>query len=179
MLVAIGACDTDVCVPYIKNFVNNKNVELSVYQKEEIEKMKSLDPMPIDEFVKVDAYIRGCPMDKTEFLQFIKQTLLGKEFKVYEKPICHECNLRERGCLLKIGVECMGPVTFGNCEVMCPQKNYPCIGCRGPFTDANFEAYFKLLESRGIPKETIFNHLNRFAGVKFERLIKAEKEKKS
>ncbi len=179
MLVAIGACATDGCVPAIKNFVNNKNVELSVYQKEEIEKMKSLDPMPIDEFVKVDAYIRGCPMDKAEFLQFIKQTLLGKKFKVYEKPICHECNLRERGCLLKQGIECLGPVTFGNCEVMCPQKNYPCIGCRGPFSDANFEAYFKLLESRGIPKETIFNHLNRFAGVKFERLIKAEKEKKS
>ncbi len=173
-LVAIGSCATDGCVPAIKNFVNNKNVQLSVYQQKELEQMKSLNPMPVDKHVYVDAYIRGCPMDKQEFLQFIKQTLLGKEFKVYEKPICYECNLRERGCLLEEGIECLGPVTFGNCSVMCPQENYPCIGCRGPYGDTNFEAYFKLLESKGIPKDTIFKHLNRFAGVKFQAMMEKD-----
>lgn len=169
MLVAIGACATDGCVPAIKNFMNNKNLDPSVFEEDEFKKYKGLNPMPIDEYVKVDHYIYGCPMDKAEFLKFIKQTLLGKEFKVYQKPICHECNLRERGCLLESGVECLGPVTFGNCSVMCPQENYPCVGCRGPYDDANFEAYFKLLEEKGIPKETIFAHLSRFAGVKFKR----------
>ena len=178
LLVAIGACATDGCVPAIKNFVNNKNIELSVYEEKELEAMKSLNPMPIDEFVKVDYSIYGCPMDKAEFLEFMKQVLLGKTFKQYQKPICHECNLKERGCLLESGIECMGPVTFGNCSVMCPQENYACIGCRGPYEDANFEAYFKLLESKGIPKETIFSHLNRFAGIKFKRLIDAECETK-
>jgi sulfhydrogenase subunit delta len=177
-LVAIGACATDGCVPAIKNFVDNKNIELSVYQAQELEKMQSLNPMPIDEFVTVDYYIYGCPMDKKEFLQFMKQTLLGKEFRMYQKPICYECNLQERGCLLEEGVECLGPVTFGNCSVMCPHENYPCIGCRGPYEDANFEAYFKLLESKGIPKETIFSHLNRFAGIKFKRMIDQECEEK-
>ena len=38
-LIAIGACATDGCVPAIKNFVDNKNVELSVYQQEELEKL--------------------------------------------------------------------------------------------------------------------------------------------
>ena len=32
---------------------------------------------------QVDGDIRGCPMDKAEFLAFMKQTLLGKDFKVY------------------------------------------------------------------------------------------------
>ncbi len=178
MLVAIGACATDGCVPAIKNFIDNKNIELSVYEKEELKKMQSLDPMPIDEFVKVDHYIYGCPMDKTEFLQFMKNILFGKAFKPYQKPICHECNLRERGCLLEEGVECLGPVTFGNCSVMCPQENYPCVGCRGPYDDANFEAYFQLLESKGIPKKTIFAHLNRFAGVKFKRMMDKEMEER-
>lgn len=179
ILVAIGACASDGCVPAIKNFMNNKNVDPSVFAKAEFKKYKSLNPMPIDEYVKVDHYIYGCPMDKAEFLQFMKQTLLGKEFKVTQKPICYECNLRERGCLLEEGVECLGPVTFGNCSVMCPQENYPCIGCRGPYTDANFEAYFKLLREKGIPKETIFTHLNRFAGVKFKRLMEKEKSDKT
>ncbi|MDA3856031.1 MAG: hypothetical protein PF569_07245 [Candidatus Woesearchaeota archaeon] len=175
-LIAIGSCATDGCVPAIKNFINNKNIELSVYQKEELEQMKSLNPMPIDEFVKVDGYIRGCPMDKAEFLQFMKATLLGRDFKVYEKPVCYECNLREVGCLLEKGIECMGPVTFGNCSVMCPEMNYPCIGCRGPYTDTNFEAYFKLLESKGLKREVIFSHLNRFAGVKFQKLLENKEE---
>lgn len=168
-LIAIGACATDGCVPAIKNFVNNQNVELSVYQKEEVEQMNSLDPRPIDDFVKVDGYIRGCPMDKVEFLNFIKQTLLGKDFKEYHKPICYECNLRERGCLLDEGKECLGPITYGNCSVMCPMSNYPCVGCRGPYEDANFEAFFKLLQSKGVPKDKIFEHINRFAGIKFQR----------
>ena len=179
IMVAIGSCATDGCVPAIKNFINNKNLKDTVYDKEEIKKFKSLDPKPLDEFVKIDFSIRGCPMDKAEFLQFMKQTLLGKEFKIDEKPICHECNLRERGCLLEEGVECLGPVTFGNCSVMCPEKNYPCVGCRGPYSDSNFEAYFKLLRSKGIPRETIFSHLNRFAGVKFKRMIDKEVEEKN
>lgn len=170
-LIAIGSCGTDGCVPAIKNFVNNKNIELSVYEQEEIEKLKSLNPMPQDEFVKIDGYIRGCPMDKAEFLNFIKQTLMGKDFKIYEKPICHECNLREVGCLLEKGIECLGPVTFGGCSVMCPERNYPCIGCRGPYTDANLDAYFKLLQMKGVSKEIVYSHLNRFAGIKFQKLM--------
>ena len=135
--------------------------------------MKSrVGPLPLDSFVKVDASIRGCPMDKAEFLQFIKQTLLGKKFKISQKPICHECNLRERGCLLEEGIECLGPITFGNCAIMCPQENYPCIGCRGPYQDTNFKAYFKLLKSKGIPKQTIISHINQFAGVKFAKMMK-------
>jgi sulfhydrogenase subunit delta len=179
ILVAMGACATDGCVPAIKNFINNKNLDASVFKQEELNKYKGLNPLPIDEYVRVDGYIYGCPMDKAEFLQFMKQTLLGKEFKVYQKPICYECNLRERGCLLEEGIECLGPVTFGNCSVMCPQENYACVGCRGPYEDVNFEAYFKLLQDKGIPKETIFSHLNRFAGVKFKRMIDKECEEKN
>ena len=173
-LIAIGSCATDGCVPAIKNFINNKNIELSVYEQNEIDELKSLNPMPIDEYVKVDGYIRGCPMDKVEFLDFIKETLLGKDFKVYDKPICFECNLKEVGCLLEKGIECLGPVTQGNCSVMCPQENYGCIGCRGPYNDANYDAYFRLLEMKGVKHELAWSHLNRFAGIKFERAINAE-----
>lgn len=170
-LIAIGACACEGCVPAIKNFVNNKNVELSVYKPEELHELHSIDPKPIDEFVVVDGYIRGCPMDKIEFYKFIKATLLGKDFKIYQKPICYECNLQENGCLLEKGIECLGPITFGNCSVMCPHENYGCIGCRGPYEDANYEAYFKLLKQKGVSKETTFSHINRFAGVKFQRAM--------
>ena len=189
-LIAIGACATDGCVPAIKNFQPMKSPllkgDLGGFWKktEEGKNLKTEDyklkiaPSPLDDHVQIDGYIRGCPMDKVEFLDFIKQTLLGKTFKTYEKPICYECNLRERGCLLEEGIECLGPVTYGNCSVMCPEENYPCVGCRGPYSETNFEAYFKLLEQKGIPKETIFAHLTRFAGVKFARMME-ERHKKS
>ncbi len=173
MLVAIGACATDGCVPAIKNFMN-RNLDKSVMQWKELVEYSEVDPQPIDDTIMVDAYIRGCPMDRVEFFQFLKQVLAGKAFRPYEKPVCFECNLRERGCLLEEGIECLGPVTFGNCSVMCPEKNYPCVGCRGPYSQANFEAFFKLLKSKGVSKKVAQSHLNRFAGVKFERMMKGE-----
>lgn len=178
-LIAIGACATDGCVPAIRNFMPAAN-QISSFSKGRLEgvciEKNSISPTPIDDHVQVEGYIRGCPMDKAEFMQFIKQTLLGKEFKIYEKPICCECNLRERGCLLEEGIECLGPITFGNCSIMCPSENYPCIGCRGPYSQTNFKAYFKMLEQKGIPKETIFSHISRFAGVKFVRMMEEKNE---
>lgn len=175
-LIAIGACATDGCVPALKNFT--KRTSLKVIPDPSPHQKNELPPSPLDDHVQIDGYIRGCPMDKAEFLQFIKQTLLGKAFKTYEKPICHECNLRERGCLLEEGLECLGPITYGNCSIMCPIENYPCIGCRGPYSETNFQAYFKLLEQKGIPKETILNHINRFAGVKFTRMMEEYSQEK-
>ncbi|MBN1645798.1 hypothetical protein JW868_02045 [Candidatus Woesearchaeota archaeon] len=182
MLVAIGACATDGCVPAIKNFTDKCAVIEATYKNvkhniEEIQKnLKSVDPAPIDKFVKVDYYIRGCPMDKVEFLKFMKTILMGKEFKAANKPICHTCMLQENGCLLDQGRECLGPVTIGDCSVMCPHFNHPCIGCRGPFPDANFHAYFDNLLKRGIDPATTMQRLNKYAGLKFKEMIEKQFE---
>lgn len=169
ILVAIGACATDGCIPQIKNFMDKKKVEKTVYKK--TEHIKSIDPVPLDKYVPVDYYIRGCPMDKEEFLQFIKDILLGKEFWNYEKPICHTCTLQENKCLLQHGILCLGPITYGNCSVMCPHYGFGCIGCRGPYTDANFEKYFVLLEEMKIkPKEAI-DRVNKYAGLRIKELM--------
>lgn len=169
VLVAIGACAAEGCIPQIKNFMDKKKVEKAVYRK--TEHLKAIDPVPLDKYVRVDYYIRGCPMDKEEFLQFIKDILLGKEFLVYEKPVCHACTLQENKCLLQHGELCLGPITYGNCSVMCPHYGFGCIGCRGPYTDANFEKYFVLLEEMKIkPKEAI-DRINKYAGLRIKELM--------
>ena len=172
ILVAIGACATDGCVPAIRNFMDQDVMKVVYHDK--TKHLRSVEPSPVDKHVKVDYYIRGCPMDKVEFLQFMKSVLMGKEFKVDMKPICHSCNLQGNACLLEQGKECLGPITFGNCSVMCPHFKSPCIGCRGPYPDANFEAYVKMMEKKGYDRKHIMQRLNKYAGIKFRELIEKE-----
>lgn len=170
ILVAIGSCATDGCIPQIKNFASKNEVEKYVYGSK-TRHLKSVEPSPLDKHVKVDYYLRGCPLDKVEFLTFLKDVLLKKEFKPYEKPICHECNLQENDCLLEKGQFCMGPVTIGECSIMCPHHGFRCIGCRGPYTDSNFDKYFILLEENKISVEETKKLINKFAGLKIKETI--------
>jgi sulfhydrogenase subunit delta len=173
VLVAMGACATDGCVPAIKNFVDADGAQKVVYGNM-TKHLKIVDPTPIDKHVKVDYYVRGCPADKMELLQLFKAVLTGKKFRPEERPICHACNLQNNGCLLEKGKECLGPVTFGNCSVMCPHFAHPCIGCRGPLPDANFEAYFEMMEKKGYSREHIMQRMNKYAGLRFKEYITKE-----
>jgi len=169
ILVALGSCATDGNVPCIKNFMNREEVEGAVYKT--TDHLNPIEPVPVDKHVKVDYYIRGCPADEAEIVQFIKDILSGKEFKVYEKSVCHNCNLQENSCLLEEGKDCLGPITFGNCSVMCPHYGFTCIGCRGPYTDANFEKFFKILHVHGFKQDYIDKIINKFAGIRYKELI--------
>ncbi|USN45543.1 MAG: hypothetical protein H6502_00190 [Candidatus Woesearchaeota archaeon] len=175
VLVAIGACATDGCVPAIRNFLDDKDTQKVVYH-DQTKHLQVVDPSPVDKHVKVDYYVRGCPMDKLEFLQLMKAILSGNDFKVPLKSMCHNCNLQGNLCLLERGRECLGPITFGNCSVMCPDFDHPCIGCRGPFPDANFEAYFTMMERKGFSRKHMMQRINKYAGIKFRELIEKQNE---
>lgn len=176
LLVALGNCATDGNIPSIKNFLDKNQVEKAVYRT--TDHLKTIDPVPIDKHVRVDYYIRGCPADRAEITQFIKDFLAGKEFKLYEKSICHDCTLQENGCLLEAGQDCLGPITFGNCSVMCPHYGFRCISCRGPYTDSNFDKFFKILHVSEFKQEYIDTIINKFAGLKYHELIEKEKAKR-
>lgn len=175
LLVALGSCATDGNIPCIKNFLDKEMVERAVYKT--TGHMGLVRPVPIDKHVRVDYYIRGCPADRAEITQFIKDMLVGKEFKLYEKSVCHECTLQENMCLLEDGKDCLGPVTFGNCSVMCPHYGFACIGCRGPYTDSNFEKFFKILHTKGFSQDYIDKIMNKFAGLGFREMVEKSRAK--
>ncbi|MBR9690411.1 hypothetical protein GOV08_01880 [Candidatus Woesearchaeota archaeon] len=178
ILVALGACAGEGGVQQQKNFMDKKKVQAYVYGN----KTKHLDvetPVPITEYVEVDYYIKGCPADKEEIVWFVKQALLGKVPKQYEKPVCHECKLREKYCLLEQGQDCYGPITFGNCSVMCPDYNHPCTGCRGPFSDGNFEEHIKLLQEKGFSKRLIMQRINKYGGLRTQKIMQEAKDGKN
>ena len=167
-IVALGTCSSLGGVPTIRNFMDEKKVMKFVYPK--VNYLKSVKPMPIDKYIKVDYYLPQCPPSKEEFLEFLKNIVKDIEPKEYNKPVCLECMKNENECLLHNGIPCLGPITNGGCDALCPSNRFECYGCRGPYKDANLKAFIKLLEEKGYNKKAIKDRITVFSGLKFEEL---------
>lgn len=101
----------------------------------------------IDTFEKVDYYIPGCPPDPTMLCDLIEELTGGQPSK--KAPVvCSKCNRRpvkgypgsgsssrlpvEHICFNSLGRICLGFMTRGGHDAMCPKGGLPCWGCRGP-----------------------------------------------
>ncbi|MBW2971791.1 hypothetical protein KY359_02030 [Candidatus Woesearchaeota archaeon] len=179
-LVALGACACTGCIPAYRNFIDTSKYASLVYEK--VQEIRDQPATPISEHVHVDYFIPGCPPDKKQIASFIKDALLGKTPKDYDKPVCFECRLNENRCLLDNGRMCLGPITRGGCDSICTNGKLECWGCRGPTPDANIPLMIKLLEKKGFTKEHIKQRLRTFAGMQMEKpplkTVKPKKEKK-
>ena len=119
---------------------------------------------PLADFVKVDAAIPGCPMEKDEFLRAVTALLNGDLPQPAAYPVCADCKWREQDCLLvSRAIACAGPVTTAGCGARCPGFNVPCIGCRGPVDEANFGSMAEILRTSAVPQERVLGRLRMFA----------------
>ncbi len=159
-LVAMGACATHGGIPIQRNFIEKKELQKYVYNQKMLK--DSIDVAPIDKFIKVDHYLYGCPIIKSEFIEFIEAYLKGKKKEQFKGPVCMECPRRGKDCFLNQGIECLGSITQGGCKALCTSQNVPCTMCRGPLESANFPVEIKLLESFGLSKKEILNKLRYF-----------------
>jgi len=113
---------------------------------------------PLDEVVDVDYYIPGCPPTPAIIENALNALLSGRlpprgAVLAGQRALCYECPLNETKpekpaladvkrvwevivdpdmCLLAQGILCLGPVTRGGCEALCPGAHMPCTGCFGP-----------------------------------------------
>lgn len=121
---------------------------------------------PVAEFVRVDAAIPGCPMEKEEFLRAVASILNGDLPLPETTPVCRECQFQENECLLhKYGIPCLGPVTLGGCKGRCPGYRVPCIGCRGPIEEANYQSWSDILREKGIADSVLLRLPRTFASL--------------
>jgi F420-non-reducing hydrogenase small subunit len=115
----------------------------------------------LDEVVKVDVKLPGCPTTPELFAQAVTSLLEGKPFALSEKSVCDECpTIREKKavgtlrrplepvdgvgnslntvrCFMEQGFLCQGPATRGGCGgsegiPRCIRAYMPCRGCFGP-----------------------------------------------
>lgn len=172
-IVAFGSCACVGGVPSMKNFLDETETMKLVYPV--YNHLKAEDPTPIDRHIKVDYYLPQCPPSKEELIEFIKCIVTRREFKPYNEPVCFECRKLGNPCFLDKGKICMGPVTNGGCNAICPSNNVECYGCRGPCKDFNLKAFQGMLKQMGYTEEKMHDKMQTFAGLQF----KEEEEEKT
>jgi len=133
---------------------------------------------PIDYFVDVDYYIRGCPPPQSVLGNVLLSLVEERETERYSSIVCNQCTRKiigkkkplSRGlgrapdpeiCLLDQGYLCLGSITRDGCGAPCTLSGMPCIGCRGPSDylyrrDNLYKSVIKMLSARmGQPEEAV------------------------
>ena len=162
VLVALGSCACFGGVNQLKNkFKDLDWPKKIVYGDHDIE---SGPVRAVEEVVKVDLKIYGCPVKKEEVEKIVLNIALGKSVEHPKYPVCIECKANENLCLFELGEPCLGPVTRAGCDAWCPNSRAGCWGCRGPAEDANIEQMIKIMKEHGFSEETIMDRLECFGG---------------
>ncbi|HTT67530.1 MAG TPA: hypothetical protein VMF70_05825 [Gemmatimonadales bacterium] len=163
ILVAIGACACLGGVNAIRNRRPLTELAREVYEGREDGVFAALpDASPLAAVVQVDYEIRGCPIDRPEFLEAVRSLLAGTVPFVPPHAVCVECTLRGTPCLLEAGVACLGSVARAGCGAVCPAYGAPCEACRGFHDVPNFEALGEAFLRHGLPRATAAEKLELF-----------------
>jgi coenzyme F420-reducing hydrogenase gamma subunit len=165
LLVALGAC---ACF----GGVNNLRTRFSLPELvEEVYGTHAIATGPVQrlsDVVVVDYELTGCPISKAEFEWLVRHLIIGIMPQKPKYPVCVECKQRLNSCVFDMGVLCMGPVTMGGCNAVCPRNHAGCWGCRGAVDEANFESLVAILQEHGFTDSQIAeraNFFNAFSGV--------------
>ncbi len=161
ILVAYGSCAAIGGVNGMKNNLDLDKAREYVYPKNS-QHFPTIPTMPVDQVVKVDYYVYGCPIYPPEFLKIVKAILAGLPYKVPNKAVCVECKLNENVCLYEKGVICLGPITKGGCNSWCPNNGNICYGCRGLLDDPNMNGQKDVMEKYGITMDMLKNKINMY-----------------
>jgi len=151
ILVAIGACATTGGINKLKNNFDLEDVKTCVYGKDA--GMPHLDTAmtkAVDEVVKVDYKVHGCPMHRPEFAYVVRCLLMGKKPEIPEWPVCVECKAKGNPCLWDYGQVCLGPIIRAGCGARCPSAGFRCFGCRGYIDNPNVNAAKDVIEKYGL-----------------------------
>jgi coenzyme F420-reducing hydrogenase gamma subunit len=160
-IIPIGSCAVCGGIPAIKNTNEEYQVQKRVYNNTSV--IHSAKALPIDQCVKVDGYIKGCPMGVRDLTELVISLLMDKKPDFLEYCVCVECKLKGNICVLvAFGQPCMGPVTNAGCDALCPSHNRGCYGCWGPMKDANAMALAEQFEKMGLKREDIFRKFTEF-----------------
>jgi coenzyme F420-reducing hydrogenase gamma subunit len=156
ILIALGACATIGGINKLKNNFDLAEVKRCVYGK--AANMPHLDTAPtkaVDEVVKVDYKVHGCPIDRKEFTYVVRCLLMGKRPEIPDVPVCVDCKSKGNVCLWDYGQVCLGPVIRAGCGARCPSSGFRCFGCRGYVDNPNVNAAKDVIERYGLTVDVL------------------------
>ncbi|MBL4901770.1 MAG: methyl viologen-reducing hydrogenase [Desulfocapsa sp.] len=171
ILIALGTCATHGGIPGLLNsWGMEKGVENAYTTSTTDDCQVPADIVPkqldrvyaLDEKVKVDLILPGCPPNPRLIAEVIMALVEGRDPVLPGKSVCDACPTKRQGkgdvksvsrflhnakydpdkplnemrCLLEQGLLCMGPVTAAGCArengPSCISARVPCRGCFGP-----------------------------------------------
>ena len=174
ILVALGNCAAMGGIPEIKNYQEKSNTIKHVYKY--INGISNPEISEIDNFVKVDFTLPGCPINAEEFLKYIPEILSGKIPTIPDQPVCVECKKAGNRCLLLDKKPCFGPMILGGCNAVCPTARMVCQGCRGLRPNGNVPAMRATLKNMMTDEE--FENTSEIYGLRDDIEERANKTKK-
>lgn len=176
-LIALGSCACFGGIPALANQFHLEELYEKVFRGSKTTDSAAtptIDVPPLtdrvyalDEVVKVDVYLPGCPSSPDIVADALVSLLEGKAFSLPERSVCDDCpmkreqkadialkrplgpaipmdaELEKSRCLMEIGYLCLGPVTKSGCGgrekvPRCVKGRMTCRGCFGPIRkDAN------------------------------------------
>ncbi len=161
ILVTLGACSTIAGINALKNFQPKEQYQKAVYPDDPT-KYETTTARAVDEIVKVDAFIPGCPIDTGEFVRVVKNLVLGKKPDLPTNPVCAECKMKENVCVYEKGIQCLGPVTRAGCGARCPSNGGYCFGCRGIIPEPNIKSQQDIMQKYNLTFEQMQNKFKLF-----------------
>jgi F420-non-reducing hydrogenase small subunit len=182
ILVAFGSCACEGCIPGLANFNPVNEIVETAFSTVTTDDGSEIRPRPrypapegelriptllprlrtLDEVVKVDYYMPGCPPESHQIAAVVELVIKalhgeaqlpppGAVIGVGNSTVCDECPRKRNEktikyftriqsleapdptlCLLEQGIPCNGPATRSGCNARCPQAGAQCIGCYGP-----------------------------------------------
>ncbi len=165
-LIAIGACATAGGIQALRNFADVEQYVRAVYAHPEYIDTLA-ESRPIEDYVKVDFELRGCPIDKGQLLEVVNAFLNRRRPNVPAHSQCIECKLNGTVCVMVAGgTPCLGPVTQAGCGNICPPFQRGCYGCFGPGEAPNTASLAGKFAETGMerrPARDLFRSFNAYA----------------
>lgn len=161
IVVAFGSCAHIGGINALKNFQQPAEYREAVYP-DDPNKYETTTAKAIDEVIKVDAIIPGCPIDTGEFIRVVKNVALGKNPNIPAYPVCVECKKNENVCVYEKGIQCIGPVTRAGCNARCPSNGGYCFGCRGMIPEPNVNSQQDIMQKYELTFEQMLDKFKLF-----------------
>jgi F420-non-reducing hydrogenase small subunit len=170
VIISLGSCANFGGIPALGNMYTNNQILDTVYRETDgTDAADNPSDVPaltdrvyaVNEVIKVDVALPGCPPTPEWIAGAITSLLEGKTFSLPERSVCDECPvIREKKseltirrplqdaeftpgrydnmrCLNEQGILCLGPATKAGCggsekTPRCVRAYMPCRGCYGP-----------------------------------------------
>lgn len=163
-LITIGACATAGGIQSLRNFKDvNEFLDIVYATPQYIETLQK--STAIEEHVRVDFQLQGCPINKNQLMEVINAFLNERKPNTPPHSVCMECKRAGNVCVMVAhGTPCMGPVTHAGCGALCPSYNRGCYACFGPKEKPNANSLARWFQQSGLQNAEVLRLFRGYYG---------------